>query len=157
MKNAIEAKITGCMTEIRTKKQRVREALQVEEPADTEQPEHVAKLADWASGHASVPDVARIAELLHEAAETHHAVYRMSDGDDPDWASWYADWLLDLSELPGAPRDEARAQPPRACARSSSTASTLRPDLPGAGRTRTRAASSSGSRPRPSRASRGGG
>lgn len=41
----------------------------------------------------------RIAELLHEAAETHHAVYRIVDGDDPDWASWYADWLLDLSEL----------------------------------------------------------
>jgi len=43
--------------------------------------------------------VRRIAELLHEAAETHHVVYRISDGDDPDWASWYADWLLDLSEL----------------------------------------------------------
>jgi hypothetical protein len=42
----------------------------------------------------------RIAELLHEAAETHHAVYRITDGDDPDWASWYADWLLELSELP---------------------------------------------------------
>lgn len=42
----------------------------------------------------------RIAELLHEAAETHHAVYRITDGEDPDWASWYADWLLDLSELP---------------------------------------------------------
>jgi hypothetical protein len=42
----------------------------------------------------------RISELLHEAAETHHVVYRISDGDDPDWASWYADWLLDLSELP---------------------------------------------------------
>ncbi len=42
----------------------------------------------------------RLAELLHEAAETHHTVYRISDGDDPDWASWYADWLLDLSELP---------------------------------------------------------
>ncbi len=42
---------------------------------------------------------ARIAELLHEAAETHHVVYRITDGDDPDWASWYADWLLDLSEL----------------------------------------------------------
>jgi hypothetical protein len=42
----------------------------------------------------------RIAELLHEAAETHHVVYRISDGDDPDWASWYADWLLNLSELP---------------------------------------------------------
>jgi hypothetical protein len=47
-----------------------------------------------------VPDIGRIAELLHEAAETHHAVYRIVDGDDPDWASWYADWLLDLSELP---------------------------------------------------------
>jgi hypothetical protein len=42
----------------------------------------------------------QIAELLHEAAETHHVVYRIVDGDDPDWASWYADWLLDLSELP---------------------------------------------------------
>jgi hypothetical protein len=42
----------------------------------------------------------RVAELLHEAAETHHLVYRIVDGDDPDWASWYADWLLDLSELP---------------------------------------------------------
>ena len=30
-----------------------------------------------------------IAELLHEAAETHHVVYRIVDGDDPDWASWY--------------------------------------------------------------------
>jgi hypothetical protein len=42
----------------------------------------------------------RIAELLHEAGETHHRVYRIVDGDDPDWASWYADWLIDLSELP---------------------------------------------------------
>jgi hypothetical protein len=41
-----------------------------------------------------------IAELLHEAAEAHHVVYRIVDGDDPDWASWYADWLLELSELP---------------------------------------------------------
>lgn len=42
----------------------------------------------------------RVAELLHEAAEAHHVVYRITDGDDPDWASWYADWLLGLSELP---------------------------------------------------------
>jgi hypothetical protein len=41
-----------------------------------------------------------IAALLHEAGETHHTVYRILDGDDPDWASWYADWLLKLSELP---------------------------------------------------------
>jgi hypothetical protein len=47
-----------------------------------------------------VPDAVRLSELLHEAAETHHVVYRITDGDDPDWASWYADWLLNLSELP---------------------------------------------------------
>ena len=49
----------------------------------------------------------RISALLHEAAETHHIVYRITGGEDPDWASWYADWLLDHSELPdelgGAP------------------------------------------------------
>jgi hypothetical protein len=44
--------------------------------------------------------IGQIAELLHEAAETHHIVYRIVDGADPDWASWYADWLLDHSELP---------------------------------------------------------
>lgn len=26
-------------------------------------------------------------------------VYRIVDGADPDWASWYADWLVNLSEL----------------------------------------------------------
>jgi hypothetical protein len=49
---------------------------------------------------------ASVSALLHEAAETHHVVYRIVDGDDPDWASWYAGWLLDHSELPellGAP------------------------------------------------------
>jgi hypothetical protein len=44
--------------------------------------------------------ISRIAELLHEAAETHHTVYRITDGVDDDWASWYADWLIRLSELP---------------------------------------------------------
>jgi hypothetical protein len=48
----------------------------------------------------SASRASRVAEVLHEAAETHHVVYRITDGDDPDWASWYADWLLDLSELP---------------------------------------------------------
>jgi hypothetical protein len=41
-----------------------------------------------------------VAALLQEAAETHHVVYRVTDGVDEDWASWYANWLLDLSELP---------------------------------------------------------
>jgi hypothetical protein len=48
-----------------------------------------------------MPDTdAKIAGLLHEAAEAHHVVYRIADGEDPDWASWYAEWLLTLSELP---------------------------------------------------------
>jgi len=51
----------------------------------------------------------RIAELLHDAAETHHIVFKITDGDDPDWASWYADWLLNLSHLP----DELETRPVR--------------------------------------------
>jgi hypothetical protein len=43
--------------------------------------------------------IVRVAELLHEAAETHHIVYRIVDGADDDWASWYGDWLVRLSEL----------------------------------------------------------
>jgi hypothetical protein len=42
----------------------------------------------------------RLSELLREAAETHHRVYAIRDGDDPDWASWYSDWLVNLSRLP---------------------------------------------------------
>jgi hypothetical protein len=42
----------------------------------------------------------QVRDLLHEAAETHHQVYRITDGTDEDWASWYADWLTRLSELP---------------------------------------------------------
>ena len=42
----------------------------------------------------------KVSELLHEAAETHHQVFRITDGADDDWASWYANWLVTLSELP---------------------------------------------------------
>ena len=41
-----------------------------------------------------------VARLLHEVGETHHQVFRITDGADDDWASWYADWLIRLSELP---------------------------------------------------------
>jgi hypothetical protein len=46
--------------------------------------------------------VDQIAALLEEAGETHHRVYRITNGADDDWASWYAEWLLELSELPDA-------------------------------------------------------
>ena len=32
----------------------------------------------------------QISGLLHEVGETHHRVYRIVDGADDDWASWYA-------------------------------------------------------------------
>ena len=44
--------------------------------------------------------VQEIAELLHEAGETHHVVFGIVDGADDDWATWYSDWLVNLSELP---------------------------------------------------------
>jgi len=44
--------------------------------------------------------VTKVSELLHEAAATHHRVFRITDGADEDWASWYSEWLTTLSELP---------------------------------------------------------
>jgi hypothetical protein len=44
--------------------------------------------------------VEKVTELLRLAGETHHAVYRITDGADDDWATWYSDWLVNLSELP---------------------------------------------------------
>jgi hypothetical protein len=40
-----------------------------------------------------------IAAVLRESAETHHIVYQITDGTDPDWASWYADWRPRRVEL----------------------------------------------------------
>ena len=42
----------------------------------------------------------RIAAVLQEAGEVHHRVYRITDGADDDWASWYSEWLVEHSELP---------------------------------------------------------
>jgi hypothetical protein len=43
---------------------------------------------------------AKVSGLLHEVAETHHRVFRITDGADDDWATWYTWWLTTLSELP---------------------------------------------------------
>lgn len=44
--------------------------------------------------------VDEVAALLSEAAEVHAMMYRITDGEDADIASWYAKWLIELSELP---------------------------------------------------------
>ena len=41
-----------------------------------------------------------VADLLHQAGETHHVVFGIVDGNDDDWATWYSDWLVNLSKLP---------------------------------------------------------
>ena len=56
-------------------------------------------LSSWTS-NCWCPWLSVVGELLHQAAETHHQVFRITDGADDDWASWYADWLVTLSELP---------------------------------------------------------
>jgi hypothetical protein len=44
--------------------------------------------------------IPKVSELLHRAGETHHVVFAITDGEDPDWATWYSEWLTSLSELP---------------------------------------------------------
>jgi hypothetical protein len=36
-----------------------------------------------------------LADLLHQAAEDHHIAFKATDGVDPDWSIWYADYLLE--------------------------------------------------------------
>jgi hypothetical protein len=65
--------------------------------------DHLRSGVGWRTGprEADVENAAaKVSALLHEAAETHHTVYRITDGEDPDWATWYSDWLVHLSELP---------------------------------------------------------
>jgi hypothetical protein len=56
-------------------------------------------------------DPARVADLLREVGDLHHRVYRTTDGEDADWASWYATWLVERSELPALlGRDVVRSE-----------------------------------------------
>lgn len=36
-----------------------------------------------------------LVDLLRAAGEAHHRAYLTADGDDPEWASWYAEFLLE--------------------------------------------------------------
>ncbi|MDJ0877519.1 MAG: glutathione S-transferase N-terminal domain-containing protein [Halieaceae bacterium] len=37
----------------------------------------------------------RLAELLEKAGEAHHQAFAATDGADPDWSIWYADYLFE--------------------------------------------------------------
>lgn len=47
-------------------------------------------------------DVDRIAEILEHAEEVHGIVTERAEGVDPDWALFYAWWLINWSDLPAA-------------------------------------------------------
>jgi NAD(P)H-hydrate epimerase len=38
---------------------------------------------------------AQIADLLRQTGEAHHRAFIETDGADPEWAIWYADYLQD--------------------------------------------------------------
>lgn len=35
-----------------------------------------------------------LAQLFRETGRVHHQAFRSSNGDDPDWPRWYAEYLL---------------------------------------------------------------
>lgn len=47
--------------------------------------------------------VKQISELFHETGEEHHKAFIETEGVDPEWPLWYADYLLDkLHKILGA-------------------------------------------------------
>jgi hypothetical protein len=36
-----------------------------------------------------------LANLLNETAEAHHKAFAATEGKDPDWPIWYADYLFE--------------------------------------------------------------
>jgi len=39
--------------------------------------------------------VKQLAELFDRAGHAHHQAFLAVNGEDPEWAAWYAEWLLD--------------------------------------------------------------
>ncbi len=39
--------------------------------------------------------VRRLAELFREAGKAHHQAFSQTNGEDPEWPLWYADYLQD--------------------------------------------------------------
>lgn len=39
--------------------------------------------------------IAALADLFRQVGKAHHQAYIATNGDDPDWSIWYADFLID--------------------------------------------------------------
>ena len=47
-------------------------------------------------------------ELLSQVGPAHHRAFSATDGEDPDWPTWYAAWLLERLPEPAPEVDEAQ-------------------------------------------------
>jgi hypothetical protein len=46
--------------------------------------------------------------LLRQVGPAHHEAFAATDGEDPDWPRWYAEWLIErLDSEAGSVPDEA--------------------------------------------------
>ncbi len=47
-------------------------------------------------------------ELLSQVGPAHHRAFSATDGDDPEWPTWYAAWLLERLPEPLPNVDESQ-------------------------------------------------
>jgi len=47
-------------------------------------------------------------DLLSQVGPAHHRAFLATDGEDADWPTWYAAWLLERSPAPAPEVDEGR-------------------------------------------------
>ena len=47
-------------------------------------------------------------ELLSQVGPAHHRAFSATDGEDPDWPTWYAAWLLERMPEPAPEVDEGQ-------------------------------------------------
>jgi hypothetical protein len=48
-----------------------------------------------------LPDLQPLVDLLRAAGQAHHQAYLAVDGEDPEWPSWYAGFLLEPMQALG--------------------------------------------------------
>lgn len=70
-------------------------------------------------------------ELLSQVGPAHHRAFLATDGEDPDWPTWYAAWLLERLPEPAPEVDETQLADLLASAADTHQASSSEEDWPG--------------------------
>ena len=69
--------------------------------------------------------------LLSQVGPAHHRAFSSTDGEDPDWPTWYAAWLLERLPEPTPEVDEAQLTALLAAAADTHKTSGSEEDWPG--------------------------